>query len=82
MEESGYAMVAGVRMPIYGVHMCQGRIALRVLVPGGFPGCIDALVTIFGHDNCGIMQIEQEVEIPAVSQGRFAVMELVLGTTE
>lgn len=79
LEELGYAIVAGTRMPILGVHFCQGAIGVRCLIPKDFKGCVDGLVTLFGHDERGIMQLPETITIPAVPENvAYGVMELQL----
>lgn len=75
VEEDGYAMIAGVRCSVVGIHMCGGGIGLRVLVPHGFPGCKDATITLFGHDDKGITQLPDLVDLEPV-QGEFGLLDL------
>lgn len=75
--EYGHAMVGGHRLPIVGVHLCSGQVSLRCLIESPFPGCTDALVTFFGHDNLGITQMPQEIDIPPVTSG-FALLDVEL----
>lgn len=78
VEEYGHAMVGGHRLPVVGLHMCHGQISLRILVPQGFPGCSDANLTLFGHDDRGIIQALSTVDIPALTD-EFALIDLELG---
>jgi hypothetical protein len=79
VEEDGYALIAGTRCPVIGIHMCGGDISLRLLVPGGFPGEAEAAITLFGHDDKGITQISTLVDVPAVpDENGFGLIELSL----
>jgi hypothetical protein len=81
IEEHGYAMVDGVRLPIVGLHMCGGLISLSALVPPGYPGCTDAVVTLFGHDDRGIFQAPNTVSIPPLPADLpYGTLEIEMGT--
>jgi hypothetical protein len=81
LREEGYAMIAGERCPVVGVHLCKGTVSLRVIVPAGFKGCKDGAITLFGHDDKGIAQIPESIDLPPVSgEDSFGVLEVPLGT--
>lgn len=82
MNELGYLMVAGYRIPIVHMELTQGKLRIYAQLRGPLPAVETDTLTVFGSDGIGCWQAtNHQINWPRLGRGDGLIFTYVTRVT-